>query len=122
MWQNILEIILTPVVAIFPDSWMDLVQNGLYQFYLLILFPDGVKVILSVSLKLGLKVIDLRVQSAHPLLHPLQDCSLLLKLCLDVIINLDENPILIIHMTKSFSKGFESVIIFEVFINYVVEN
>ena len=65
---------------------------------------------LAVPLKLRLKVCDLGVEAAHPLLHPLEHSILLLELGLDVIVDLDKDPVLIIHMTKSLTKHFQPLL------------
>ena len=61
---------------------------------------------LTASLKLRLKICDLGVKAAHSLLHPLEHSILLLELSLDVIIDLDQDPVLIVNMTKSLTKHF----------------
>ena len=65
---------------------------------------------LTVPLKLRLKISDLGVKAAHPLLHPLEHSILLLELGLDVIIDLDQDPVLIIHMTKSLTQHFQPLL------------
>ena len=86
------------------------IDRHLNELDLLVLLPDGVEVVLPVSLELGLEVCDLRVQAPHPLLHSLQHRILLLKLSLDVIIDLDQDPILIIHMAKSLTKNLQPLL------------
>ena len=47
-----------PVIAILPESGLDLVEEGLEEEELLVLLPDGVQVVLPVLLKLGLDVTE----------------------------------------------------------------
>ena len=44
--------LISPVVTVLPHSRVDLVQDGLDQLDLLVLFPDGVQIVLPVSLEL----------------------------------------------------------------------
>ena len=47
-----------PVIAILPESGLDLVEEGLEEKELLVLLPDGVQVVLPVLLELGLDVTE----------------------------------------------------------------
>ena len=85
-------------------------EKNLNKLDLLVLLPDGVEVVLPVSLELRLKVGDLGVEAPHPLLHSLQHCILLLELSLDVIIDLDQDPILIVNVAQSLTKHLQPLL------------
>ena len=47
------------IVGVSPQAWVDLINDGSQPLHLLLLFTDGVQVVIAVILKLFLKVCNL---------------------------------------------------------------